>query len=167
MFNSGQVEIPGVQSEEMINNVVDILISYLQPHFDFKIEELKEKRKLILVNSNFNCNYYLSRERLVEILKKKYRIKCGMDSCSYPGIQCKYKLPNGIEVSFMIFRTGSVLIVGKCNDTELYEIYDFLKNMFNQEYHKIKENESELEKEEKLKQKKNKIRNKKSIYIYV
>lgn len=167
LFNSGQVEIPGVQSEEMINNVVDILISYLQPHFDFKIEELKEKRKLILVNSNFNCNYYLNREKLVEILKKKYRIKCGMDSCSYPGIQCKYKLPTGIEVSFMIFRTGSVLIVGKCNDEELYEIYNFLKKMFHDEFINIVESESMLEKEEKQKNNKTKKRSKKTISIYI
>ena len=167
LFNSGKVEVPGIQSETMLNNVVSILLEYLQPHFDFHLEEEREKRQLILVNSNFNCNYYLNREKLVKILKQKYKIKCNMDSCSYPGIQCKYKLDSNIEISFMIFRTGSVLIVGKCNDTELYEIYDFLKNMFNQEYHKIKENESELEKEEKLKQKKNKIRNKKSIYIYV
>ena len=167
LFNSGKVEIPGIQSETMLNNVIEILISYLQPHFDKKIEEIKEKRQLILVNSNFNCNYYLNREKLVQILKTKYKIKCGMDSCSYPGIQCKYKLDTGIEISFMIFRTGSVLIVGKCNDTELYEIYDFLKKVFYDEYNKIVESESLLEKEEKQKQNKSKKRNKKTISIYI
>ena len=167
LFNSGKVEIPGIQNEDMLNNVVEILISYLQPLFDKPIEEIKEKRQLILVNSNFNCNYYLNREKLVQILKKKYKIKCGMDSCSYPGIQCKYKLENDIEISFMIFRTGSVLIVGKCNDTELYEIYNFLKNVFHDEYSKIVESESFLEKEEKKKQNKSKKRNKKSISIYI
>ena len=167
LFNSGKVEIPGIQSDTMLNNVIEILISYLQPHFDKNIEEMKEKRQLILVNSNFNCNYYLNREKLVQILKKKYKIKCGMDSCSYPGIQCKYKLDTGIEISFMIFRTGSVLIVGKCDDTELYEIYNFLKNVFHDEYTKIVESESLLEKEEKQKQNKSKKRNKKSISIYI
>ena len=167
LFNSGQAEIPGIQSELMVNNVVDILISYLQPHFNHKIEEIKEKRKLILVNSNFNCNYYLNREKLVKILKQKYKIKCNMDSCSYPGIQCKYKLDTGVEISFMIFRTGSVLIVGKCNDDELYEIYNFLKNVFHNEYSKIVKSESILEKEEKQKNNKNKKRNKKSISIYI
>ena len=167
LFNSGKVEIPGIQNDTMLNNVIEILISYLQPHFDKKIEEIKEKRQLILVNSNFNCNYYLNREKLVQILKKKYKIKCGMDSCSYPGIQCKYKLDTGIEISFMIFRTGSVLIVGKCNDTELYEIYDFLKKIFHDEYTQIVESESLLEKEEKQKHNKSKKRNKKSISIYI
>ena len=167
LFNSGKVEVPGIQSESMLNNVVSILLQYLQPHFTFKIKEEVEKRQLILVNSNFNCNYYLNREKLVKILKQKYKIKCNMDSCSYPGIQCKYKLQTDVEISFMIFRTGSVLIVGKCNDDELNEIYEFLKDVFAQEYHKINEKESDLEKEEKLKQKKAKSKNRKSIYIYV
>ena len=90
-----------------------------------------------------------------------------MDSCSYPGIQCKYKLPTNIEVSFMIFRTGSVLIVGKCDDPELNEIYQFLKNMFKREYSKIVENESLLEIEEKIKNKKNKTKSKKTMNIYI
>ena len=49
------------------------------------------------------------------------------------------------------FRTGSVLIVGKCEDDELYSIYNFLKDMFKDEYKNILEQESELEKEEKKK----------------
>ena len=72
-----------------------------------------------------------------------------MDSCSYPGIQCKYVLQNKKEVSYMIFRTGSVLIVGKCNDKELDDIYTFLINIFSTEYEYIYELESELEKSEK------------------
>lgn len=167
LFNSGKVEVPGIQSETMLNNVVSILLEYLQPQFTYEIKEEIEKRQLILVNSNFNCNYYLNREKLVKILKQKYKIKCNMDSCSYPGIQCKYKLKTNVEISFMIFRTGSVLIVGKCDDDELNEIYSFLKEVFAQEYYKINEKESELEKEEKQKQKRSKIKNRKSIYIYV
>lgn len=41
------------------------------------------------------------------------------------------------EISFMIFRTGSVLIVGKCNEDVLYEIYEFIKTMLETEYMKI------------------------------
>jgi len=38
------------------------------------------------------------------------------------------------EVSFMIFRTGSVLIVGMCEDDVLYYIYDFLKTILTTEF---------------------------------
>ncbi len=151
LFNSGKVEVPGIQSDIMLNEVISILLKTLQPQFDYLIEEVKEKRELVLVNSNFNCNYYLNRGKLVNILKTKYKVKCGMDSCSYPGIQCKFKLQNNREVSYMIFRTGSVLIVGKCEDDELNNIYQFLKQLFMDEYSLICEEESELEKKEKLK----------------
>jgi TATA-box binding protein (TBP) (component of TFIID and TFIIIB) len=41
------------------------------------------------------------------------------------------------EISFMIFRTGSVLIVGKCNEDVLHEIYEFIRTMLETEYMKI------------------------------
>ena len=149
LFNSGKVEIPGIQSDAMLDSVINILLSTLQPHFHSTIHEIKEKRELVLVNSNFNCNFYLNRNTLTHILKTKYKVKCNMDSCSYPGIQCKYVLQNQKEVSYMIFRTGSVLIVGKCNDDELDDIYTFLTDIFSNEYENICELESELEKNEK------------------
>ena len=34
----------------------------------------------------------------------------------------------------MIFRTGSVLIVGKCNEDVLHEIYQFIRTMLETEY---------------------------------
>ena len=166
LFNSGKVEVPGIQSESMLDEVVEILTNTLQPHFTTPIlEKDKSTRELVLVNSNFNCNYYLNREKLVQILKKKYKIKCGMDSCSYPGIQCKYILKDNSEVSYMIFRTGSILIVGKCNDDELNEIYQFLQQIFKNEYNNIYEEESELEKIEKQKKIKKKSNPIKKITI--
>lgn len=41
------------------------------------------------------------------------------------------------EISFMIFRTGSVLIVGKCNEDVLREIYEFIRAMLETEYMEI------------------------------
>ena len=37
----------------------------------------------------------------------------------------------------MIFRTGSVLIVGRCDEPVLYCIYDFLKKLLEVEYPEI------------------------------
>ena len=60
----------------------------------------------------------------------------------------------------MIFRTGSVLIVGKCeNDDELYMIYDFIKDIFQEEFMNIYEENSEV------KQIKNKKKIKKTLYF--
>ena len=38
------------------------------------------------------------------------------------------------EISFMIFRTGSVLIVGNCTERILRFVYDFIKKMLQDEY---------------------------------
>jgi len=169
LFNSGKVEIPGIQEDEMLEICSNFLIETIQPYCSEPLCEIKTKRELVLVNSNFNCCYYLNRETLLDILKVKYKIKCNMDSCSYPGIQCKYKINDGNsdkEVSFMIFRTGSVLIVGKCDDVQLNTIYQFLVKVFHDEYNNIYEQQSELEIIEKEKGV-NKKRARKGFSIYI
>ena len=137
LFNSGKVEIPGIQDDSILDIAVEKLKQLLQPHYDYNIQEDESKRETILVNSNFNCNYYIHRERLFKILKQDYGVKCSFDSCSYPGIQCKYKLENQQEVSFMIFRTGSILIVGKCENEDLYHIYDYIKKILYDHFSEI------------------------------
>jgi len=177
VFNTGQLEIPGIQDAETLETVLKLLTSLLGPIVntadtlkDTSIVPLKyltDNSKTVLINSNFNCGYYINRENLYNLLKYKYKISSNYDPCSYPGIQCSFyydvklekqtgmmpvgficnkKLQNkdknkdiivnaGItSVSFMIFRTGSMLIVGKCTEPILYEIYDFLCKLFETEY---------------------------------
>ena len=69
------------------------------------------------------------------------------DPCSYPGIQCKLyitpdnKVDNSSStnkyISFMVFRTGSVLIVGKCNETILYNAYHYIVDILENNYSSI------------------------------
>lgn len=154
VFNTGKLEIPGIQSDELLIKVLKLLIDVLKPIISPDITFIPDKNETVLINSNFNCGFYINREKLYEILKYKYHINSGYDPCSYPGIQCKfyYNITNKkqtgqqpsdensksyIKVSFMIFRTGSVLIVGKCNDGLLNEVYLFIKNMLQSEYSNI------------------------------
>ena len=39
----------------------------------------------------------------------------------------------------MIFRTGSVLIVGKCESEELMKIYEYLKEVLHDEYINVRQ----------------------------
>jgi hypothetical protein len=57
----------------------------------------------------------------------------------------------------MIFRTGSILIVGMCDDDVLYKIYEFLKIVLRDEYHKINQ-PALLNENRTVKDKKKKIR---------
>ena len=42
------------------------------------------------------------------------------------------------EISFMIFRTGSGLIVGNCTDKILYHVFDYIRNLLVTEYANIR-----------------------------
>lgn len=155
VFNTGKLEIPGMQNDNIMVNVLDLLIKVLNENISShkKFGYIKDKCDTVLINSNFRCGYYLNREKLYAILKNKYRINCSYDSCSYPGIQSEFyydpsivtqtgqqpkeKSREIVKVSFMIFRTGSALIVGKCTEDILHEIYDFLCNIFRCEYKNI------------------------------
>jgi TATA-box binding protein (TBP) (component of TFIID and TFIIIB) len=153
VFNTGKLEIPGIQTDESLTQVLDLLISTLTPIVGNNIGYIPNKCETVLINSNFNCGYFINRDKLYNILKYKYRINSNYDACSYPGIQCKFYFmsnvemdkqigqqpPNGDmsnanEISFMIFRTGSVLIVGRCDENVLHCIYKFLKNLLETEY---------------------------------
>jgi hypothetical protein len=62
------------------------------------------------------------------------------------------------EVSFMIFRTGSCLIVGNCSEEILVFIFDFIKNILKNEYQNISvDNDKHLTKIKKTKLRKKTI----------
>jgi TATA-box binding protein (TBP) (component of TFIID and TFIIIB) len=141
LFNTGKIEIPGIQSSGHVTYILNKIIELLQPFYEEPLMFNEENSETVLINSNFNCNFYINRDVLFEILHKKYNIQCVYEQCSYPGIQCKYMLNTGtdkeVEVSYMIFRTGSVLIVGKCGDDDINRIYEYVKNILTTEYEHI------------------------------
>jgi hypothetical protein len=157
VFNTGKLEIPGIQSERIFNMTLSLVIDMLQPHLIDKLEYKSDSTETVLINSNFNCGFFIDREILYDVLRYKYNINAIYDPCSYPGIQCKFYYNPDIEVqlgcqiseenkhlyknineiSFMIFRTGSVLIVGKCDENVLMIIYEYLKIILNNEFKNI------------------------------
>ena len=160
VFNTGKLEIPGIQSSSILDDALKLLITILKPivKTETPIVYLKNKSETVLINSNFNCGYYVNREKLYEKLKYKYKINCVYDPCSYPGIQCEFyynsneKVQTGInpdaiydkhdkiihKISFMIFRTGSVLIVGKCSEPVLHELYKIICDILVNERNYVK-----------------------------
>jgi len=152
VFNTGKLEIPGIKEDSTLIATLDLLIKNLKlysknPNIDYDVS----KSETVLINSNFNCGFYLDRDKLLEILKNKYNIDCIYDSCQYPGIQCKYylvdeKTNKNYSISFMIFRTGSVLIVGRCEECTLYLVYNKIKKILEDEYYEISANYIETDK---------------------
>tara|TARA_Y100000385_G_scaffold89928_1_gene92514 strand:+ start:4107 stop:5432 length:1326 start_codon:yes stop_codon:yes gene_type:complete len=249
VFNTGKLEIPGIQNDDLLFKALKLLIKILNPFTNESIT-YKENISTVLINSNFNCGFFINRNKLYDILKYEYNIHSIFDPCSYPGIQCKFYydkirqkedgkcccekqcgkdktkkrkkeimtlsttnkkleklkmnynniLQNGkngkkdkktpltkkemhqikqslkeinneikknkdrqieiknqkkcIEISFMIFRTGSILIVGNCEKDILDIVYKFISNILKKEYSKIYIESDKEEKKKKAKKKK-------------
>ena len=165
IFNTGKMEIPGILNDTLLHNTRLMILSILRPIIseDLNFVENDEENN-VLINSNFNCGFYINRESLYSILRSKYKIESAYDPCSYPGVKCKFyfnhdfgfdnKLQKGIitrndsnqtmtelndnkkytEVSFMIFRTGSCLIVGNCTEKILRFVYEYIRTILQTEY---------------------------------
>lgn len=170
VFNTGKMEIPGVVNQGIFETVKTMVIDLLKAFSTDNEVYFKPNTNTdhVLINSNFNCGFFIQRDKLHDILvSDKYRIESSYDSCSYPGVKCKYYFRNEIgfdidkqtgcvlkednelkvyelydskkytEVSFMIFRTGSCLVVGNCSEKMIRFIFDFIKKLLTNEYENI------------------------------
>jgi len=169
VFNTGKLEIPGIQNDDLLKETLQYIVKSLRPYTTYNLNYNENTFDTVLINSNFNCGYEINREKLYTILINKYNINACYDPCSYPGIQCKYSIQTNnetVNISYMIFRTGSILIVGKCNETQLYQAYDYLKNILIIEFPDINQGVIDFELIQLNKQKmKNKKTRKTTIYI--
>ena len=153
LFNTGKVEIPGVKDENIFNSIIENLIAILKPYVDIYLLPTSNNME-VLINSNFNCGFYIKRDVLYKILKFEKNISTIYDPCMYPGIQCKYNYEinnddgttTNKKVSFMIFRTGSVLIMGKCKEYILFEMYEFISKILIDKYESISQGNIENDK---------------------
>ena len=145
VFNTGKLEMPGIQCHEHIKLIIDILLENMKKVIP-SIDYVESSEEVVLINSNFNCNYFINRDNLFKRLKYTHHISSVYDPCSYPGIQCKLYYDNDKlifdridlpSISFMIFRTGSILIVGKCNDVMIHHIYSYLSSLLQEEFPNI------------------------------
>ena len=189
VFNTGKMEIPGILNDELLNDAKDMILDLLRPILGKDIDYVEnDDENNVLINSNFNCGFYIDRDKLYSVLRNKYNIDTAYDPCSYPGVKSKFyfkrelgfddtlqkgviqvedhskKLSeldnndNYIEVSFMIFRTGSCLIVGNCTEKILRFVYSYIKNILETEYSSIfTKGDSEVTKVKQTKQRKKKV----------
>jgi hypothetical protein len=192
VFNTGKLEIPGILNNELLVNVQRMVLDILGPHNEKPLFYVDEDRgdENVLINSNFNCGFYIDREKCHAILRSdKYGIESAYDPCSYPGVKCKFYFNNVIgfdgidqqgrvipedrqmkmselidskkytEISFMIFRTGSCLIVGNCSEKVLLFVFEYIKRFLTAEYDSIKVvNEGPVAKAKKTKIRKRSIK---------
>ena len=124
VFNTGRMAIPGIVDETLLEETKKLLLKILQPNFHETLtliseEESPEVERLVkgkfnketnkkekshfekvkpksnvLINSNFNCGYYIQQEKLREVLRDKYHLNPSYDPSMYPGVKCKFYYNN-------------------------------------------------------------------------
>lgn len=126
VFNTGRMAIPGIVNEELLESTKTLLLNILQPNFNDKLELISEEespevfrlvkgkknketnkkekshfekvkaKSNVLINSNFNCGFYIQQEKLRAVLRNKYKLNPTYDPSMYPGVKCKFYYNNNL-----------------------------------------------------------------------
>jgi hypothetical protein len=188
LCNTGSIEVLGIHKPHHFEQVMhELMATLIHPLVSPDITYTSHGT--ILVNSNFNCNYLICRDRLNTLLTNTYGLQVIYDPCSnYQGIRCTFYWYSGSDsgcdndndnglgrgsdngnnhgngngsdiqvcrdmistatqtgqcrpgiaaahtVCIMIFRTGSVVIVGDAPQSVIEEVYRFLCTIFTTHY---------------------------------
>jgi TATA-box binding protein (TBP) (component of TFIID and TFIIIB) len=127
VFNTGKMAIPGIVDDDLMEQTKELLLSILQPNFTEPLQlipacesalvkrlvkgkkdsetgiktkshfEYVQPKGNVLINSNFNCGYYIQQEKLRAVLRDKYNLNPSYDPSMYPGVKCKFYYKNRLE----------------------------------------------------------------------
>ncbi len=110
LFNTGKITIPGVVDDSIHLQLLDRVLSILQPLCitETPLQYVVDSGKIVLINSNFNCGFYINRDVMANVLKNKYGlVNTIFEVSSYPGVQSK--VPIHADGSILPTATATVI----------------------------------------------------------
>ena len=152
VFNTGRMAIPGIVNDGLLEETKKLLLATLQGNFTEPImliseedtpevtrlvkgkknKETNKKEKShfekvkpksnVLINSNFNCGYYIQQEKLRRILRDKYGLHPTYDPSMYPGVKCKFYYNNKLPDDMKLQKGHLEKNDADCTMTELDEL---------------------------------------------
>ena len=152
VFNTGRMAIPGIVNDGLLEETKKLLLATLQRNFAEPImliseedtpevirlvkgkknKETNKKEKShfekvkpksnVLINSNFNCGYYIQQEKLRKILRDKYGLHPTYDPSMYPGVKCKFYYNNKLPDDMKLQKGHLEKNDADCTMTELDEL---------------------------------------------
>ena len=154
LFANGGFQMTGITSEQYSRNILAWLITIFNT-LPVQISEKTltvEKFSVQLLNSDYKMNSLVRRDELHRILTTQYKLFSTLETTIYQGINTKYYYneesvrKNGIcwcekpctgqgdgktlgqckRITIAIFQTGSVIITGARNHSQLNESYEFI-----------------------------------------
>lgn len=89
-----------------------------------------------MINSNFNLNFHVDRERLYTLLLSK-GIECTFEPCVHAAVNIKYHYKKDERVSIFVFEKGSIIITGAKTREHIVKAYEFITTTLLENYNQI------------------------------
>lgn len=154
LFNNGSIQMSGCKSINGINIVLNKIIIKLKEikgiKNDTTITQIKfiespekigiYKFKVDMINSNYQVNLVINREKFYNLLLKK-KIRSSYEPCIRACVIVKYvpKEHNEAEkdVSIFVFEKGNIIITGAKRKSHILSSYDYINNIIMDHSHEI------------------------------
>ena len=147
LFKNGSFQMSGCKTIKGINIVFNKLIYKLKEikakkMEDGKINEIKfidepdkitvKDFKIDMINSNYQVNMQIDRDKLYNLLLKK-KIKSSYEPCIRACVIIKYtpikENPAQKEVSIFIFQKGNIIITGARSRSQIISAYNYMNDI--------------------------------------
>lgn len=161
VFKNGNIQMTGVKDTSNGQSMIDILINHIKKteqakhiYIVFNAKNLQNSNnKIALINSDFKVSFEVKRDKLHNVLKQQYNIRCSFEPCIYPGVKiqyfwnitnpkkdgiCKCSTPcingkgNGScdmdckKITIAVFQSGCVIITGAQTTEQIDDTYSFI-----------------------------------------
>jgi TATA-box binding protein (TBP) (component of TFIID and TFIIIB) len=159
LFKNGSIQMTGCKSIENFVEVLNILCTellktkaiadpktmssvILKPFVDIDKRKnvdvsLLYKFKVHLINSNFNIDFSVNREKLYLLLSES-KIDCTYEPCVHACVNIKYNYKNCDSISVFVFETGSIIITGAKTLDHLMKAYVFITKKLFENYNHLR-----------------------------
>ena len=164
LFKNGSIQMSGCKTIKNINIALNKLIvrlseikgvrennKIIEKKFIDNIKDITVKDfKINMINSNYQVNINIDRDKLYSLLNKK-KIKCLYEPCIRACVIIKYiPIEDNIDqkiVSIFIFQKGNIIITGSRSRNHILSAYEYINNILSTHIDDItkKNNEDENE----------------------
>jgi TATA-box binding protein (TBP) (component of TFIID and TFIIIB) len=90
-----------------------------------------------LINSVFDINLNINRNKLHSLLISKYNIHATFQPIIYVGINSKFIASSGNTISILIFQTGKIILTAARTHEDIDESYEFISSVLSNNIHMI------------------------------
>lgn len=154
LFSNGSIQMTGCKNIEHALDTIEQLYNELKivkAVIDKKQKKIIEKPfvvdanklsfeyisrfKVVMINSNFNVEFSIDRQKLQNLMKKDGH-DSSLDTNRHACVNVKYYHPDK-EISVFVFEKGSIIITGAKNCIQIRDAYDFINKYLYANYNSI------------------------------